>query len=74
MFKNLFLIIAIAALFWIVKGFMRRSQLETKNNPQSRDMVQCEHCKTFLPKEDAILTDNKAFCSQQHLNEWNQTR
>ncbi|MFW2374315.1 MAG: PP0621 family protein [Gammaproteobacteria bacterium] len=73
MFKNLFLIVAIAALFWIIKGFIRRAQLEKKPGRQTRDMVQCEQCKTYLPKDDAIVSNNKNFCSQQHLNDWNQT-
>lgn len=74
MFKNLFLIAAIAVLFWIIKGFIRRGQLEKKPSAKTRDMVQCEHCKTYLPKDDAIVANNKTFCSQQHLNDWNQTR
>ncbi|MCW8956794.1 MAG: PP0621 family protein [Gammaproteobacteria bacterium] len=74
MFKNLFLIVAIAALFWIIKGFIRRAQLEKKPSSESTDMVQCEHCQTYLPKDDAIVSNDKTFCSQQHLNDWNQTR
>ena len=73
MFKNLFLIAAIAALIWIISGLIRRAQLEKKTTSESRDMVQCEQCKTYLPKHDAIVSNNKSFCSQQHLNDWNQT-
>ncbi len=74
MFKNLILIAAIVILFWVVKGFIRRVQLEKKPSSKSRDMVQCEQCKAYLPKDDAIVSDNKTFCSQQHLNDWNRTR
>ncbi len=35
-------------------------------------MVQCEQCKTYLPKDEAIIRDGRAFCGQQHLQDWKQ--
>ncbi|MCW9012714.1 MAG: PP0621 family protein [Gammaproteobacteria bacterium] len=73
MFRNLFLIAAILLVVWIIRGFIRRSQLTgAANKPRkNKDMVQCEQCKTYLPKDDAIVNNDKTFCSQQHLNDWN---
>ncbi len=71
MLRNLFLIIAIAVIIWIVRGFIRRSQITKQHTISSKDMVQCVQCKTYIPKDDAISSNGKNFCSQQHLNDWN---
>ncbi|HEY9050343.1 MAG TPA: PP0621 family protein [Gammaproteobacteria bacterium] len=71
MFRYLLLIIAVVIIIWIVRGFISRSQLNKPNSVRSKDMVQCEQCKTYIPKDDAINSNGKLFCSQQHLNDWN---
>lgn len=71
MLRNLLLIVAVVIIIWIVRGFIRRSQLNKPNIVRSKDMVQCEQCKTYIPKDDAIISNGKLFCSQQHLNDWN---
>ena len=62
---------AIAALIWIVRGFIRRGQLtHKKSSGLSKDMVQCQHCQTYLPKDEAIQQDGHFFCGQPHLQAW----
>lgn len=71
MFRNLILIIAVVALAWIVRGFIRRSQaIDKKPASKGQDMVQCAHCKTYLPKNEAISRDSQYFCNHQHLEQW----
>ena len=70
MFRNLLLLIAVIALFWIIKGMIRRSRSQPPKNMIVKDIVQCELCQNYLPKEDAIIDNGKSFCNQQHLNEW----
>ncbi len=70
MFRNLFLLIAVVALFWIVKGMIRRSRKQPPQNPQIKNMVQCELCQSYLPEEDAISVNGKMFCNQRHLKDW----
>jgi hypothetical protein len=72
MFRNLFLVIAVIALIWIIQGFIRRAKTTHVNPAPDKDMVQCAHCKVYLTKEDAIVINNQNFCSQQHLAEWKQ--
>ena len=31
-------------------------------------MVQCQHCKVHLPQVDALINDDRFYCSQEHLN------
>ena len=72
MFRNLFLIIAVGLIIWIVQGFLRRSKMSNKPKISSKDMVQCAQCKTYLPSEDSISMQDKYFCSTQHLEDWKQ--
>jgi len=70
MFRNLFLLIAIGLIIWIVQGFIRRSKVSAKPKISSKDMVQCEQCKTYLPADDSVSMQGKHFCSTQHLEDW----
>ncbi|MDH5484021.1 MAG: PP0621 family protein [Gammaproteobacteria bacterium] len=72
MFRNLFLVIAIIALFLIIKGFIRRAKNTPASPATGKDMVQCTQCKVYLSQEDAIVSNNQNFCSQRHLEEWKQ--
>lgn len=70
MFRNLLLLVAILIIFWIVKGMIRRSTQSPAQKAITKDMVQCELCQSYLPKDDAIIENGKTFCSQQHLKNW----
>jgi len=72
MFRNLFLVIAIGLIIWIIQGFIRRSKMPHKTKISSQNMVQCEQCKTYLPSKDSVSTQGKYFCNTQHLDDWNQ--
>jgi hypothetical protein len=70
MFRNLFLLIAVIAVFWIIKGMIRRSMNRPSQNTKIKDLVHCELCQIYLARDDAIVEDGRTFCSQQHLNNW----
>ena len=35
--------------------------------PGSEAMVQCAHCSIFLPRSEALLTQDETWCSQAHV-------
>lgn len=70
MFRNLFILIAIIAAIWIIRSLINSSRSSSKQPALEKDMVQCEQCKTYIPEDDAIVMNNKNFCSQQHLQDW----
>lgn len=39
-----------------------------RNNPlpSSEQMVRCAHCNIFLPRSEALLSDNETWCSEAH--------
>ena len=62
MFGKLILIVAIIGLVWIASSLIRRNQISQKKKPaQSKDMVQCVQCQTYLPKDEAVEQDNHFF-------------
>jgi len=76
MFKSVLTIIFVVVVLLLIRSVMQRFKLQqnksssvTKND--DKDTVQCLQCKTYIPNEDAIFRDDKAFCSTQHLDDWN---
>lgn len=39
----------------------------TKEKAQSNDMVECSTCKIYCELDDALLSNNKYYCSQECL-------
>lgn len=77
MFKWL-LLFAGAGLFYLwIKG-KKQAALNAKDSskPNSNkprmaeppeEMVQCQYCKVHLPKSDALMYDERFYCSKEHL-------
>ncbi len=45
-----------------------KAQQAPRNNPlpSSEQMVRCAHCNIFLPRSEALLSDNETWCSEAH--------
>ncbi len=78
MFKWLLLLVG-AGIFYLWLNGKKQAKLneqKTSNLNANKDsrgiktevMVQCHHCKVHLPKPDAILHDNRFYCSNEHIN------
>lgn len=73
MFKSVLIIIFVVIILMIARTVMQRfKQPEKQSKVHHADTVQCLTCKTYIPRSDAVLNGDKAFCSSQHLNDWNQ--
>lgn len=68
--SRLFLILAIAALVYLLINSYRRNALrknaEAKDRLAAEDMVRCEHCGVHLPKGESIQAQQKFFCDTKH--------
>jgi uncharacterized protein len=40
---------------------------QSNSLPGSEEMVQCAHCRIFLPRSEALLTQDETWCSQAHV-------
>lgn len=70
--KLLWFIIIVAAIYFI---FFRPKQIkenqvnESKNSEDNLvEMVECVQCKSYVSKNDAIIKDNKYYCSVNCFN------
>ncbi len=75
MFKSVLIIIFVIILLFVIRTVLQRlKQPSPRIKPlDHQNMVQCQHCKVYIPRDDAIIENNNFFCSTQHLNDWNQT-
>jgi len=74
LFKSIFVIILVIGVLWLSRVLMQRvKQSPPAKKAVSKDTVQCLQCNTYIAQEEAIIKDNKTFCCQQHLNDWNQS-
>ena len=65
------LIAVIAVLFFVYLIFFkkgREANITKKSNDKVEDiMVECPTCKTFVSKEEGILSNGKFYCSKECL-------
>ncbi|WP_018232365.1 PP0621 family protein [Thioalkalivibrio thiocyanodenitrificans] len=67
--RILFLIAAVVLVFLIVRTLVRKplghSRPEKRPLP-SGNMVRCDYCGLHVPDEEALLSDGRRYCSQEH--------
>ncbi len=72
---RILLLIAIGLLLYvIISHLVRKSRLEKLSAPDtnSQKMVKCSHCGIHVSEQEALKQGDNYFCSQQHLEEFNQ--
>jgi uncharacterized protein len=66
--KLFFLIAAGLLVYWILRSYKRK--LDARDQaPAPRgaeDMVKCVHCGVNLPRGEAVLSQGKFFCGDEH--------
>lgn len=64
--SRLLLLIAIAAVIYLlIKSFRKRIDNENITT-KTEDMVRCAHCGTHIPKGECIEADGNNYCSEAH--------
>ena len=72
---RILLLIAIGLLLYvIISHLVRKSRLEKLSAPDanSQKMVKCSHCGLHVSEKEALKSGENFFCSQQHLDDFNQ--
>jgi len=65
-------ILLIALVAWLLlrmlKNWANKKAVTRKKSPDELEtMVRCQHCGLHIPKNEALQSDNKYYCSQEHL-------
>jgi uncharacterized protein len=63
--SRLFLLIAIAALVYLLVRTFRKSDVP-QDRSDAEDMVRCAHCGVHFPKSEGILAGGQFFCGVEH--------
>lgn len=65
--RILLLLIGIGLVIAILAHFARGSGRITEKKPKQVDkMVKCRHCGTYIPEQDAVHSNGRYYCSEQH--------
>lgn len=68
MARLIFLVVAIALVYWLLRRF-RQPPSGPKDSSQTEDMVSCACCGLNLPKSEALSSGDKYYCCEEHLRE-----
>ena len=66
MSKFLLLILAVVAVWWLVRGLRRKGAAKDAPEAAPEKMVNCSHCGLYLPQSEAIPEGDKFFCCAEH--------
>lgn len=79
MFRSFIIFIVIGVVIWLVVRMLANKTKSSRSKPgpssphDIKKIVQCQQCQVFVPEDKAIKSENFAFCSQQHLDQWKQS-
>ncbi|MGA6098512.1 PP0621 family protein [Stutzerimonas marianensis] len=71
LFRLLFWIILIAAVFWLWRRLKKPASTRPgkRTEQASLKMVRCAHCGVHVPEEQALQSHDQWYCSQAHLQQ-----
>ncbi|VAW72294.1 hypothetical protein MNBD_GAMMA12-1698 [hydrothermal vent metagenome] len=73
--RNLLLIATIWLLYIVIRQSLNqakaRREQKQSSAPKPQDKIvastiKCEHCGVYIPKQEAVKSDNEFYCSQHH--------
>ena len=73
LFRLLFWIILIAAAFWLWRRLTSKPTASHKPQETTVMTVRCVQCGVHLPREQALQSHDRWYCSQAHLEQDNKS-
>ena len=66
--KLIFLVLAIVVVWAVLKSYRKSARHRAAPRAAApEDMVRCSHCGVHLPRSESHTSDEKFFCSEEHL-------
>lgn len=72
--RVLIFLAGVALVVWILVRLARGPKPLQRRSDKVERMVQCAHCGTYVPGEDAIRDGERFYCSEQHREEDRESR
>tara|TARA_Y100001949_G_scaffold176678_1_gene191613 strand:+ start:6056 stop:6292 length:237 start_codon:yes stop_codon:yes gene_type:complete len=73
LFRLLFWIILISAAFWLWRRLTSKPTASDKPQETTVMTVRCVQCGVHLPREQALQSHDRWYCSQAHLEQDNKS-
>ncbi|MBU1300223.1 PP0621 family protein [Stutzerimonas stutzeri] len=73
LFRLLFWIILIVAAFWLWRRLTSKPTASNKPQETTVMTVRCVQCGVHLPREQALQSHDRWYCSQAHLEQDNKS-
>lgn len=77
MLRSLIIVAVVFLLYLLIKNRLKTGNSQssntttnTKTSSNHEKTVPCIVCEAYIPESEAIIYDNKHFCCQQHLRDW----
>ncbi|MDT8387674.1 MAG: PP0621 family protein [Thiogranum sp.] len=67
--RVLVFILGIALVVWILIRLAKGSSIAKKPDKQVDDMVRCEHCGVYTPRQQALQKGERYYCSDKHRDQ-----
>jgi uncharacterized protein len=64
--KLLSLLLVIAVVWWLAKGFRRKQGARDAPQAAPEQMVRCGYCGLYFPQSEAVADADKFFCCAEH--------
>lgn len=68
MARLIFLVLAVALVFWLLRRF-RQPSADKHDAGRAEDMVSCAHCRLNLPRSEALAASDRYYCCEAHRHE-----
>lgn len=66
--RVLLVFIALAIIVLLVKRMWLQSRTQSQGRRKlSGKMLQCHHCGMYIPEQEAVLDNDRVYCSREHL-------
>jgi len=65
--RTLVILIAVAIIVLAARRLWQKPRRPEKPQLKSGNMVQCADCGIYLPEQEALLHNDRYYCSQAHL-------
>ena len=67
MAKIILVVLALALVYWILKGYRRKIDRRSgAPKVKDEDMVRCAQCGVHLPRSDSLPAGQSFYCSAEH--------